>query len=249
MDLSDRLQAVANMVTPGNIVADVGCDHAYISIYLIKNKVSDKVIAMDVNEGPLNIARRNISREGYEDKIETRLSDGIEKLLESEADTIIIAGMGGGLTCKILKDSSDKLHRIEELILQPQSEIDLVRKLLKKLNFVIVKEKMLIDDGKYYVVIKAVNYSEENSEANSKSDKFAESCESLDETMDETYYLYGRYLLEKQDPTLHKFLIQQEKVVSNIKDKLEHTQSANAKVRLKKVNKELEYVKTALRYY
>ena len=131
MELSDRLQAVANMVTPGNKVADVGCDHAYISIYLVKNKISDKVIAMDVNQGPLNIARTNISKEGFSDKIETRLSNGLLKLSPNEADSIIIAGMGGGLTCKILQEGIDKLDGVKELILQPQSELDLVRKLLK----------------------------------------------------------------------------------------------------------------------
>ena len=76
MELSARLKAVAGMVTKGNRVCDVGCDHGYISIYLVKNGVSPYVYAMDVNKGPLLRAKEHILDYGYTDKIETILSDG-----------------------------------------------------------------------------------------------------------------------------------------------------------------------------
>lgn len=241
MELSDRLQAVANMVTPGNKVADVGCDHAYISIYLVKNKISDKVIAMDVNKGPLAKARENISRHAFEDKIETRLSDGLEKLSANEIDTIIIAGMGGGLTCKILEEGIDKLVGVKELILQPQSELDLVRKLLERLNYNIITEKMLIDDGKYYVVMRAVYVKDKSGELNQVNE--------YNEDIEEAHYLYGKYLLVNKDPVLHQFLLQQKEVLSNIKDKLIHTHTINAKNRLEEVKREIRFVDVALSYY
>ena len=75
-----RLCAIAGMVTKGNRLADVGCDHGYLSIYLVEERIVPSAIAMDVRPGPLSRARENISRYGLEDYIETRLSDGLTKL-------------------------------------------------------------------------------------------------------------------------------------------------------------------------
>lgn len=240
MDLSDRLKAVADMVSFGHNVADVGCDHAYISIYLIKNKISNKVIAMDVNEGPLKIARNNISKEGLDGKIETRLSDGLEKLSANEVDAVLIAGMGGDLTCKILQEGGDKLHKVKELILQPQSDLHKVRKLVERLGFVIVKEKMLIDDEKYYVVIKAVNRCCGDVNFNT---------EYIESDKQETHYIYGKYLLDHQNPVLHQYLLNRKQAISNIKYKLGQAQTINANKRLKEINRQLEYISIALSYY
>ena len=102
MELSKRLAAVAAMVTKGNIVCDVGCDHGYVSIYLVREKISPRVIAMDVRPGPLAQAKEHILMYGLSDYIETRLSDGVDALNEGEADTLILAGMGGRLMEGIL---------------------------------------------------------------------------------------------------------------------------------------------------
>lgn len=240
MDLSDRLKAVADMVSFGHNVADVGCDHAYISIYLIKNKISNKVIAMDVNEGPLKIARNNIFKEGLDGKIETRLSDGLEKLSANEVDAVLIAGMGGDLTCKILQEGGDKLHKVKELILQPQSDLHKVRKLVERLGFVIVKEKMLIDDEKYYVVIKAINRG--------LSEDVGNIIEAGNDQK-ESQYIYGKYLLDRQDPVLHQHILNRKQAFSNIKYKLEQAQTINGNKRLKEINRQLEYINIAMNYY
>ena len=238
------------MVTPSHTVADVGCDHAYVSIYLIENEIAPKVIAMDVNEGPLSIAKNNISMKGYEDKIETRLSNGLEKLSSNEVDSIIIAGMGGSLTCKILQNSASKVHSVKELVLQPQSEVDLVRKLLERLGFSIVKEEMLIDDGKYYVVIRAVNDGGRDNGSEVDCNKISDNGENEDgSAVKESHYLYGKYLLDQQNPILHKYLLNQKEVKENIKHKLEHTDTDNANNRLKEINKQLKYIDVALEYY
>lgn len=146
---------VADCVTKGNVVADVGCDHAYISIYLVEGKVAPKTIALDVNEGPLLRAQENIASYGMEGLITTRLSDGLHKLKPNEADSIVIAGMGGPLMIKILEEGSECVATAKELILQPQSEIWRVREYLHNLNFEITKEDMCIDEGKYYTVLHA----------------------------------------------------------------------------------------------
>ena len=95
MQLSHRLTTVAEFVTKGNKVADIGCDHAHTSIYLVEKGIAASSIAMDVNKGPLQRANENISRFGFEGRITTRLSDGAKELTPGEADTLLISGMGG----------------------------------------------------------------------------------------------------------------------------------------------------------
>ena len=108
MELSKRLKAVAELVTPGQKIADIGTDHAYIPIWLVEEKRAVSAIAMDINQGPLAKAKENIELHGLSSYIETRLSDGMKKLCPNEADSVIIAGMGGGLVMKILEDVKEK---------------------------------------------------------------------------------------------------------------------------------------------
>ena len=91
---SDRLKKIAHCVK-SDVMADIGTDHAYVPVYCVQNGLCKRGIACDINEGPLLSARENILSAGLESKIETRLSDGLEKLKPKEADTIVIAGMGG----------------------------------------------------------------------------------------------------------------------------------------------------------
>ena len=113
MELSRRLAAVAGMVTKGNVVCDVGCDHGYVSIYLVQEGISPHVIAMDVREGPLSHAKEHIRMYGLCNYIETRLSDGVEKLEMGEADTLILAGMGGRLMEAIITRGIAKVEPVE----------------------------------------------------------------------------------------------------------------------------------------
>ncbi len=155
MELSVRLQAVADMVSKGRRVADIGCDHGYVSIYLCRQRQCEKVIAMDVKKGPLERATTNIQRYGLSEYIDVRLSDGTAALQPGEVDALLMSGMGGRLTIRILEEGFARLGRFEELVLQPQSELFLVRAFLRQQGIKIVDENMVVDDGKYYTVIKA----------------------------------------------------------------------------------------------
>ena len=155
MELSVRLQAVADMVSKGRRVADIGCDHGYVSIYLYRQRQCERVIAMDVKKGPLERAKTNIERYGLSDYIDVRLSDGTAALNPGEADTLLMSGMGGRLTIRILEEGFVRLGRFEELVLQPQSELFVVRAFLRRQGIQIVDEQMVIDDGKFYTIIKA----------------------------------------------------------------------------------------------
>lgn len=193
MQLSKRLQTVASMVTPGYRVADVGCDHAYTAIYLVKNNISPYVIAMDINQGPLDIAKENIKKYGVSEKVIIRKSDGIMELKAGEADTILIAGMGGRLMIRILTGNMEALWSAGELVLQPQSEIHLVRKALKDMGFLIIKESMLKEDGKFYVAFKVKPAS-----SNIKDRDY--------QLIKPEHIYFGRLLLEEKDPVLLEYL-------------------------------------------
>ena len=144
-------------VTPGNRLADVGTDHGYIPIALCLEGVIPSALAMDVNPGPLERAKEHIQQFDLETDIHTRLSDGVQALCPGEADSVLIAGMGGALTVKILEAGEKVLASVKELILQPQSEIDKVRSYLLTHGYVIVGEKMVYEDGKYYPAMRAVH--------------------------------------------------------------------------------------------
>ena len=139
-----RLRAIAGMVTKGNRLADVGCDHGYLSIWLVSERTVPSAIAMDVRPGPLSRARENISRYGLEDYIETRLSDGLTKLEPGEGDTLVIAGMGGPLMERILNEGAKVREGFQELILQPQSDLPHFRHFLSEIGWEIVREEMIM---------------------------------------------------------------------------------------------------------
>src|SRR5690554_6508909 len=95
MNLSPRLQIIANHVPKDSICGDIGTDHAYVPIYLIQNNICNGIIATDINRGPLEIAKEQIEAAGYKDQIETRLGNGLKPIKPGEVDCVVIAGMGG----------------------------------------------------------------------------------------------------------------------------------------------------------
>ena len=104
MELSKRLQAVAGFVSEGNRLVDVGTDHGYIPIYLVKTGKIPSAIAMDVKKGPLSRAEEHIGQAGLDAYIECRLSDGLRGLKPGEGESLLLAGMGGNLMIRILME-------------------------------------------------------------------------------------------------------------------------------------------------
>ena len=160
MKLTPRLMTIAKMIPKCDTVADIGTDHGYIPIYCVKNNISKKAIACDVNEGPLKIAKMNMEKYGCEDNVSTLLSDGLEKLKKDSADTVVIAGMGGLLINSILDNGKHILKPGIRFILQPMLAIKEVRKYLYDNGFDIVREKLAREGNKIYNVLEAV-YTED----------------------------------------------------------------------------------------
>lgn len=151
--MTPRLFAVANMVKESDLVADIGTDHAYIPVYLVLNNIAKRALAMDINEGPLKRADENIIKFNLTDKIKTRLSDGLCKLSDNEADTVIIAGMGGILINSIIEAHKNRLTSVKKYILQPMTAIEETRKYLAENGFKIIDEKLAKEDDKIYTVL------------------------------------------------------------------------------------------------
>jgi len=208
MEISNRLKSLAEEVDYKSIVVDVGTDHAYLPIYLYKKNKITKAIAVDINEGPLQKANENISKYNLQNFIETRLSDGLKEIESGEIDTVIIAGMGGMLISKILKDKLNLLDKCKKLILQPQLDSDEVRKTLHYLNFKIIKEKMIKEEGKYYNIIVGVKGNEIYSK---KAD-----------------YKYGKKLIDCKDTVLKEYLYIQIGKTMEIIQHLKQKNSENA---------------------
>ena len=160
MELSKRMKTNADLVDKGSIVADIGCDHGYVSIFLVQERECPKVIAMDIGKGPLSQAQKNIEAAGLQDKIQCRLSNGMEKLAPGEADTVLVAGMGGRLMGSILTSHPEVTESLKTMVLQPQWDYEYIRRLVVSLGFVISKEVFVTEHKKPYIAMKCVRGSQ-----------------------------------------------------------------------------------------
>ena len=196
MKLSKRLQTIADFVKKGAVVADIGTDHAHIPIYLIKNNIISRAYACDINAGPLEKAKENINYYGVKN-IELRLSNGLEKLKTDEADTFIIAGMGGELIIDILDRGQGFFDKKNTFILSPHTKIEEVRNYLLRKGLKIMKEDMCIDDGKFYTVMEAVYMGKTFSYTKGE-------------------LLFGKYLIDNKNPVLFEYLKKEKQKYLNI---------------------------------
>lgn len=267
MQLSLRLSAIADLVTEGNRLVDVGCDHGYLPVYLIQQKKIPSAIAMDVRKGPLSRAQEHIRQYGLEEYIQTRLSDGLEGLKAGEGDTLVIAGMGGPLMERILTDGRSVRNSFSELILQPQSDIPHFRRFIQSEGWEITEEKMVEEDGKFYPMMRVVPGENVHSSLKLNVDSFpkntsvkAASSENLhaDEwaempenpaayTLEEAF---GKYLLQEKNPVLFHYLQRESRIRSQILEQLETAPKAEAvTARILEVKEEAQLIAAALAEY
>ncbi|HZK39732.1 MAG TPA: class I SAM-dependent methyltransferase [Clostridia bacterium] len=153
MRLSPRLKMMADMVRPGVVVADIGTDHAYLPIYLLKKHICSTAIAADIKQGPLENARTSVALANLGSKIDVRLSDGLDRIEAHEAQDIIIAGMGGILIVDLLARTPWLRDGEKRLLLQPMAHAELVREYLCKNGFKILFEQACFDDGRDYIAL------------------------------------------------------------------------------------------------
>ena len=141
MRLSERLRMVASMVPPTKTVADIGCDHAYLSVWLLREGIAGFAYACDVREGPLAKAAETIRFFHMQERAKTVLCDGLAGLSAGDAETIVMAGMGGELMTRLLTEGEACVRAAKCLVLQPQSDREMVRRAVAAAGFVITDEQ------------------------------------------------------------------------------------------------------------
>lgn len=223
MHLTPRLKIIADSIDKCKSIADIGSDHAYLPIYLVRNGKAERAIATDVNTGPANISGERIKHYGLEDVIDVRIGYGLKVLKHYEADILIISGMGGLLIIDIIKESLDIARSVQLLILQPMKDSYLLRKWLVKNCFYIADVEIVKEDNKFYEIIWA--------EPNDKS-KGLQVINYIDDK-----------LLNKKNPVLLEYLNSKIHEYETIMKKLEVYNTPNAIKRYKQCDDMLEYYK------
>lgn len=213
-----------------DVIMDVGTDHGYIAIELIKRNLADKVIASDINKDPLNKAKLNVSLEGLSNKIELRLGGGLTPVKDKEVNGVLIAGMGGNLIRDILENDIKKVKNMDYLVLQPAQNPEVLREYLYISDYEIIDEDVCFDEGKYYEVFK-VKYKENNSTK-----------------LENIFYEVSPMLLNKKSDVFKDYLYEKidkyKKVKSFIKDNTEHALS-----RKKELDSKIEIIENLLKKF
>ncbi len=154
MSISKRLRYIAGLVTPGYVVADIGTDHGYVPVFLLREGIVPRAIAVDVSAGSLSKAVELAQRADLGSRMECRLSDGLQDVKPKEAECIIISGMGGILMRRILDEGCETAESARELILSPHRDPELIVEFLQEHGFSIVHDEVITDKKRSYRVIK-----------------------------------------------------------------------------------------------
>lgn len=152
MNLDNRLKRITDFIPSDSYILDVGCDHALLDIYLALNRNNVKLIASDINENPLKIAKENIKKYNLEDEITLEKDDGVSKI-NDEVDTVVIAGMGTSTINDIINNDLKKLKNVKKIIISSHTSSFELRENMNKKGFKIIDEAVVFDKGKYYEII------------------------------------------------------------------------------------------------
>lgn len=187
MDISLRLKTICGLISDVKKGVDVGTDHAYVPIYLLKEGKAESFIASDINKGPVDKARFNICIEGLEDKIVCRLGHGLSTVKPNEVEFAIIAGMGGNLIRDIILEDFDVFKVLKFAVLQPVQNPEILREFIYKSGLEIICEELTYDENKYYEIIKV---------------KFGNNKREVEPI----FYEVSEFLLENKHPLLKEYL-------------------------------------------
>lgn len=194
-----RIEKITDMVHKGMIVADIGTDHAFLPILLVRNGISEKVYACDIAQGPLQAAEKNIEKAGFQDQITTILTDGLAGVPE-DVSCIVIAGMGKVTAVGILERSMDRLSAFEQIIVEVNRDTIPMRRWISEHGFTIADEMHVQDRGHDYVTI---DFNTDPHEPYSEQEM-----------------ILGPVLMKRKSPAYMKYLQAR-------KDKLEHILSVS----------------------
>ncbi|MEG6521256.1 tRNA (adenine(22)-N(1))-methyltransferase [Desulfotomaculum sp. 1211_IL3151] len=223
INLSKRLKCLAQYVPQGSVAADIGTDHGYLPVYLVLQDICPKVIAVDINRGPLEAARSNVQQRGVQDKIDLRLGNGLQVLEPGEADVIVIAGMGGGTIRDIVAASPQVAAQVSRLILQPMADERDLREYLLQHGWRLKDEEMLVEDDRLYPVLVAERGQED--------------------VGDPILLEVGPRLVEKKHPLLKRYIHKLEEKYQRVLDGLQKSSRPTAQTKAVFIEKKIEQLR------
>ena len=216
--LSPRLRAIAEFISPCNCVADIGTDHAYLPVYLCRKGICVRAIASDINRGPLDRANNTVAEYGLADKISLRLGGGLETVSVGEADSVIIAGMGGLIIGKILEEGRDKIKDNCRVVLQPMTAVPELREYLYNNGWKTERECLVREDEKIYNIIEVRKGN-------------------ADIRLTEAELYIGKYLMENKPQHYEEYLFRRKKKLAVMIEGLRASDSEESRNKLKAVKK------------
>lgn len=222
MILSPRLKIIADSIQGYETVADIGSDHAYLPIYLVKSNQVKSAIATDVNKGPVEISKERLKSNKADERVEVRHGDGLRVLKPGEAEVIVIAGMGGILIRDILDRDVKVAESARLLILQPMRDSDKVRKWLNNNRFDIIDEELVKEQDRIYEVL------------------WARPCSKMKEA--KGLMLLGEKIIEKKHPLAVEY-------INKKTEELEKVLAALENKDLKSCRERAEECRTLIDYY
>ncbi|NLK65392.1 MAG: SAM-dependent methyltransferase [Tissierellia bacterium] len=223
----NRLECIVSMVDKCSTAADIGTDHGYVAEMLLKEGKCDKVIATDLNKGPLSRAMEHLYKVNLRERCDFRLGSGLTVLKEGEADAIIIAGMGGDLISDILEASKNIALNTDQLILQPMTAAESLRRYLAENGFEIRDEKIVKEYHHFYFIIKA----------NKGFIKYE----------DTIYYEISKSLIEKNDPIMIEYINKVLNTNKKIIGSLEKTNNVEYNVKIDSLREKNKKIKELIK--
>lgn len=229
MIISRRLKLISDLVKDVDSVVDVGTDHGYVVIDLLKGGRVKKAIASDINKGPVDRARKNVADHNLSHKIECRLGGGLTTVKPGEVEAAVIAGMGGNLIRDILLESEEVFKKLDYVIVQPVQNPEVLREYVYKLGWNLEDEWIIFDEDKYYEIFK-VSYGKEP------------------KTVEPIYNEISEILLNKKDEVYKEYLNHKASKYSRIYEGLKED-TENAKARKSELKEKLDAIEGFLRSF
>ncbi|MEA1961187.1 MAG: class I SAM-dependent methyltransferase [Bacillota bacterium] len=151
--LTERLRTITEMLIEGEPLADIGADHAQLSLFLLENQMVNQVIIGELGDGPYQRACEAVQNSGYSERIDVRQGDGLQVLANDEVSTVVLAGMGGETICQILSFDRAKAGSIKRFVFQPMTKADVLRRFLSSWGWKMIDEQVVREKEHVYVII------------------------------------------------------------------------------------------------
>ncbi len=226
--LSKRLQAIADMAPHCRLVADIGTDHGKLPLHLVASGIAERALATDISSKSLDKLRKALESAPEADRIRCIVGDGLTSFVEEVPEVVVIAGMGGYLMIRMLESAPEIAGRIDHFVLQPNTDIEALRRFLHEKKYAIVRETSLTESKHFYQILYVTRGEE----------KYSKTCD----------YRYGQFNLLHQDKATYHHLCAEKKRVEQLIDDLLRLERIDQRA-IEQLKSEQEVIEEALCYY